>query len=68
MCLHTLRHYIDKRRHIIWKSVWSRPILEACMGAERQEGTPRCLNWWHQTMDYTGERGGEEAGTTGGLN
>ena len=38
------------------------------MGAERGEGTPRRLNWCHQTMDYTGEGEGKEAGTTGGLN
>ena len=65
--LHPLRHYIDKRRHTIWKSVRSRPILEECMGAERREGTPRRLNWWHQTMDYTGKGEGKEAGATGGL-
>ena len=38
------------------------------MGAERQEDTPRHLNWWHQTIDYTGEGEGKEAGATGGLN
>ena len=65
--LPSLRHYIDKRRHTIWKSVRRWPILEACMGAERREGTPHRLNWWHQTMDYTGEGEGKEAGSTGGL-
>ena len=43
--LHPLRHYIDKQRHTIWKSVRSRPILQECMGAERREGTPGRLNW-----------------------
>ena len=65
--LHRLRHYIDKWRNTIWKSVRSRPILEECMGAERQEGIPRRLNWWHQTMDYSGEGVGKEAVSTGGL-
>ena len=37
------------------------------MGAERREGTPRRLNWCHQTMDYTGEGEGEEVGSTGGI-
>ena len=41
--LHLLRHYIDKRRHTIWKSVRRQPILEECMGAERREGTPSRL-------------------------
>ena len=63
--LQPLRHYIDKRRNTIWKSVRGRPILEECMGAERRGGTPRRLNWWHQTMDYTGEGVGKEAGSTG---
>ena len=35
--LHPLRHYINKRRHIIWKSVRSRPILEECTLARRRE-------------------------------
>ena len=56
---------IDKRRNTIWKSVRSRPIPEACMGAERREGTPRRLNWWHQTMDYSGK--GKGGGVYGGL-
>ena len=41
--LQPLRHYIDKRRNTIWKSVRSWLILEACMGAERREGTPAAL-------------------------
>ena len=47
--LHPLRHYINKRRHTIWKSIWSRPIFEECMGAEHRKGTPRRLNLLHQT-------------------
>ena len=66
--LHQLRHYIDKRRNTIWKSVWGRPILEECMEAERRGGTPRRHNWWHQIMDYTGEGVEKEAGSTGGSN
>ena len=66
--LHPLRNILDKCRKTICKSVRGRPILEECMGAERRGGTPRRLNWWHQTMDYTGEGVGKEAGSTGGLN
>ena len=66
--LQPLRHYIDKRRNTIWKSVRNRPTLAACRRAERREGTPRRLNWWNQTMDYTGEGKGKEAESTGGLN
>ena len=66
--LRPLRHYIDKRRATIYKVVQDRPVLLECRGAERREGTPRRLNWWHQTLDYSGEEEGEEAESTGGLN
>ena len=66
--LQPLHHYTDKWRNTIWKSVRNRPILEACMGAEHREGTPRRLDWWHQTMDYYGEGEEKEAESTGGLN
>ena len=66
--LRPLRHYIDKRRATIYKVVQDRPVLMECRGTERREGTPRRLNWWHQTLDYSGEEEGEEAGPTRGLN
>ena len=70
--LHPLRHYIDKRRATIATTIQGRPTLLECMGAERSEGTPRRLSWWHQVLDYKGEEAageeGKEAGDTGGLN
>ena len=55
--LHPLRHYINKWRANIYKSVQSQTILLECMGAESREGTLRCLNWWHQTLDYLFRKG-----------
>ena len=38
------------------------------MGVEHQEGTPRRLNWWHQTLDYMSEDEEKKAELMGGLN
>ena len=54
--LHPLRHYINERRHIIWKSVRRRPILEACIGAQRREGTPCTIPWTTLTLVRGRER------------
>ena len=64
--LHPLRHYIDKRRAAIAKTIQGRPTLLECMGAERSEGTPRRLSWWHQVLDYKGEEAVGEEGTEWG--
>ena len=38
--LHPLCHYINKWQNTIYKSVWNRPILLECMGAERRRAPP----------------------------
>ena len=65
--LRPLRHYIDKRRATIAKTIRDRPILGECQRVERLEGTPCRLLWWQQILDYSGEEEGEEAGHGGGL-
>ena len=41
--LRPIRHYIDKRRATIAKTIRDRPILLWCLRAERLEGTPCCM-------------------------
>ena len=54
--LRLLRHYIDKRRATIAKTIRDRPILLECGRAERLEGTPCRLCWWQQILDYSARR------------
>ena len=63
-----IRHYIDKRRATVTKTIQGQLILLECMGAKRQEGIPHRFNWWQQTLDYTGEEEGEEVGLMRSLN
>ena len=39
--LQPLRHYIQKRRLTVAKTIATRPVLEECKGAARLRGTPQ---------------------------
>ena len=53
--LKPLRHYIQKRRHTVYGTISSRPVLEECKGAVRLKGSSLRKYWWDLPMEAPGD-------------
>ena len=60
--LKTIEHYIQKRRHTVYNTIWDRDVLKECEGVERRRGIPLRLFWADQYMAAPERR---EYGTEG---